>query len=181
MFKYLGLILVLSSWFGGAYLVTKWRGTKAMSLSLHAASNKTALRLFATVLVGLGLLFYFWLVKWFVPYLSLSGAFVPLLTLTVACQCAAGIVADTEGWSRKVHYVAAYTMAYLYLPLGILILFAHGITPLAKGLGAICLTWMVVALLLCWFVKRTRPHYLVFQSSYIIAFQLIIVFAAYLK
>lgn len=181
MLQYLGLALVLFSWIGGAYLVSKWRGTRAMSLSLHAASNKTASKLFALVLVVLGLLFYYWLVKWFSPQLDLSSAFIPLLTLTIVCQCIAGLVADTEGWSHKVHYFAAYTMAYLYLPLSALILFAHNITPLAKVLGAICLTWMVIALLLFWFVKRTRPHYLLFQSSYIVAFQLIILCAAYLR
>jgi len=152
-----------------------------MSLSLHAASNKTASKLFALVLVVLGLLFYYWLVKWFTPHLDLPNAFVALLTITIICQCIAGLVADTEGWSHKVHYIAAYTMAYLYLPLSALILFADNIAHLAKVLGAICLAWMVVALMLFWFVKRTRPHYLLFQSSYIVAFQLVILFAAYLS
>ena len=181
MLKYLGLLLVLLSWMSGVYLVTKWRGTKAMSLSLHAASNKTAARLFALILVSIGLLFYFWLLQWFAPDLDLHGIFTVLLTIAISCQCVAGIVPDTEGWNHKVHYVAAYTMAYLYLPLGILVLSAHNISSLAKVFGTICLAWMIIALLLFWFVKKVRPHYLIFQSSYIAAFQLIILFAAYVK
>jgi hypothetical protein len=47
-------------------------------------------------------------------------------------------------------------------------------------IGSICLIWMIISLLLFWFVKRTRAHYLIYQSSYIIAFELIILSAAYL-
>jgi hypothetical protein len=68
-------------------------------------------------------------------------------------QCLVSIIADTEGWSHKVHYIAAYTMAYLYLPVSILILLSSVITPLAQVLGILCLTWMVIALSLFWFVR----------------------------
>jgi hypothetical protein len=180
MFEYFGLILVLLSWLGGIILVRKLHITNAMSLSLHAASNKATSRLFTLSLVALGLTFFWWFTRWFAPHLGLPIVFTVLLAMTLACQCIAGLVPDTGGWRHTVHYIVAYTMAYLYLPLGLLILSAHRVSLTAKILGTMCFAYMIAALLLFWFVKRVRPHYLIFQTSYVVAFQLIVLVAAYL-
>jgi hypothetical protein len=117
MFEYLGLVLTVLSWLSGAYLVRKWQGSNAMSLSLHASSNKIAFQLFATVLVIIGGTFYAWLLLWLAPHLGLSGIFILLVTLTILCLFIAALVPDSSGNKRRVHRIAAYTMAYLYLPL----------------------------------------------------------------
>jgi hypothetical protein len=73
MFKYLGLVLVLVTWFAGVYLVTKWRDRTLPTISRHAASSKRASLLFAAVLIICGLLFYLWIIRWFVlTYISAS-------------------------------------------------------------------------------------------------------------
>src|SRR4051812_33711756 len=98
--KYLGLVLIVLSWAAGAYLLIKYRGTRKMSISQHAASHKHAALLFAVVLSGSGALFYYWLLRWFVPKLGLGGWFVALLTLAFVGQFVAGLVADTTGLHR---------------------------------------------------------------------------------
>jgi hypothetical protein len=180
MFEYLGLALCIFSWLSGYYLVRKWRGTNAMSLSLHASSNKVASKLFTATLLALGAAFYLWLIVWFVPHLNLSRLFTTLLTITILCLFVAAIVPDRAGWQRKVHRIAAYAMAYLFLPLGLLILIAPTVSTPARAIGIICLAYMLVSSILIWTWKLLRESYLVLQSVYIVTFQMIILSAAYL-
>lgn len=179
--KYLGLVLVLLSWLAGAYILRKWRGTNAMSISQHAVTNRQASWLFTTTLCVLGPLFYYWLVKWFAPELSLGGAFTTLATLTFACQFVAGLIPDHKGWQRRAHRGAAYGMAYLFLPLSWLILNAPAIGPFAHWFGAICFAWMITSLGLTTFIASTRRQYLVYQTAYIMTFQIQILASAYIS
>jgi hypothetical protein len=103
-----------------------------MSLSLHAASNKNAAKLFALVLTALGLLFYLWFVFWFAPALGLSWLFFALMSATIGCMFVAAVVTDSGGRSHRVHAIAAYAMAYLFLPLSFLILAAPRTSSLAR-------------------------------------------------
>ena len=181
MFKFLGLLLILINWVSGLYLTRKWRGTRAMSISEHAASHKSAAKLFALVLIIGGGIFYVWLVAWFVPHLKLPAGFIVLLSVTMLGQVTAGIIPDAEGWKRIVHRTAAYGMAMLYLPLSFIIVSAHATPSNARITGTVCLTYMISAGLVFFTVKKARSHYLIAQSLYIVAFQLIILSAAYLS
>ena len=179
--KFLGLFLVLISWTAGAYMLRKWRGLRSMSISQHAASNSSALRLFASVLIIGGLASYIWLVKWFVPELDLSVLFVALLTITLFAQIIAALIPDTRGLKSRMHRAAAYSGAFLYLPLSYLILAAPKISSQAKIIGLVCFAYMIIACLAYFFVKKARSHYLTFQALYIVAFQVIILAAAYIN
>ena len=181
MDKYFGLAIVLASWAAGFYLVTKWRGTRAMSISQHAASASAATTLFAAVLLAGGLGFYVWLISWFSAELQLTKLFTVLITLAFIGQVVAAIVPDNTGTKRIVHRVAAYSMAGLFLPLSVLILTAqhYSVATTVMGIGAI--VYMLVAWYLFLFVKSSRQHYLVFQSLYIVSFQIIILASAYLR
>ncbi len=181
MFKFLGLLMVLVSWVSGFYLTRKWRGTRAMSISEHAASHKSAAKLFTLVLVAGGTIFYAWLVAWFVPHLKLSVGFIILLSVTMVAQMIAGVIPDAKGWQKIVHRTAAYGMAVLYLPLSFIIVTAPETPSNARIIGIVCLTYMIGAGLGFLTIKRARPHFLIAQSLYIVAFQLIILSAAYLS
>ncbi|MGC1176882.1 MAG: hypothetical protein WA843_02330 [Candidatus Saccharimonadales bacterium] len=180
MFEYLGLFLVLIGWIGGLYLVRTWRGTQVMSLSQHAASATKASKFFAAILVVGGSAFYIWLLTWLKPHLGLPNIFTALLTVTFILQVITAIIPDTEAWKRTAHRSAAYIMATLYFPLSLLIISAQATSSLAKVVGVICLGYMLFAAISFFTIKRARNRYLIFQSLYIIAFQLIILSAAYL-
>jgi hypothetical protein len=180
MFQYLGLILTLISWLAGIYLVTKWRDRTLPTISRHAASSKHASLLFAIVLAGCGLIFYFWLVKWFTPHINPSQPFETLLALAIGCQVITALAPDTQGLSRTVHRWAAYTMAVLYLPLVALIVIASSISSLARFICVPIALYMLVSFVVVALMGRAKNKYLAFQASYIMAFQVAILVAAYL-
>jgi hypothetical protein len=180
MIEYLGLTVVFLSWIAGGYLLSKWRGSNDMSISQHAATSRQASVLFAVVMSGGGLLFYYWTLKWLVPRLDLGLWFSFLITLAFIGQFVAGLVADVVGHRRRIHRIAAYAMAYLFLPLSVLLINASNISGPARIIGILCLIYMIGSLLLINLVPATRKHYLIYQASYIVAFQLQILSAAYL-
>jgi hypothetical protein len=180
MLQYLGLGLVLASWVGGFFLVSKWYNKNLATISKHAASDKKALRVFAGILIGLGSAFYYWLLVWFIPELHLGRLFQCVLAATIICQIITALAPDTIGWRKKIHYIAAYTMAALYLPLSLLILSSSEVSMLARIIGIGLVIYMVTSFVLVAMLGKVRTRYLLFQASYIVAFQLVIVIAAYL-
>lgn len=180
MLEYLGLVLVPISWITIGYIVYKWRGTYAMSISQHAASAKGAYNLLFVTLIAGGLVFYYWLLAWFTPHLELPKTFSYVLSLTMLLQIVAGAIPDSTGWKHRTHQSAAYFMAVLYIPLTYLIVASENISTLAKVVGAVCISYIFFSAYLFFFVKKTRNYYLIFQSLYIFAFQIIILSAAYL-
>lgn len=179
MFQYLGLILVLISWLAGIYLVRKWRGTYAMSISKHAASAKGASKLFAIVLGGGSVLFYWWLIQWFTPHLKLGTVFVVLLGFTAAAQIVVALIPDTIGWRHHAHQKIAFTMSVLYLPITYMILSSDQVSTAARLISFLCLGYMLIAAIGFFAFKKLRNYYLIFQSLYIVAFQIIILSTAY--
>jgi MFS family permease len=178
MFHYLGLVLVLLSWAAGAYLLTKWRNVDLPTLSKHGASSLKAHLFFGSALTILGTPFYYWLITWFKPHLQLGVAFTVLITIAIVCQVLAGIIPDTTGWRRHMHRVTAYTMAVLYLPLAALITLAD--LPLATRL--ICLgliVYMAVSFTMLVLLHRAQQKFLQYQILYVMAFQVLILLAAY--
>ena len=180
MFHYLGLILVITSWVAGVYMVRKWSGTYAMSISKHAARAKGASTLFLIVLGVGSTLFYWWLIKWLTPHLGLGSVFVALLSFTAVAQILVALVPDTFGWRHQVHQKVALAMAACYLPLTYLIVTSSKVSTYARMISYICLAYMIVAASVFFFTKKARNYYLLFQSLYIVAFQIVILAAAYL-
>ncbi len=181
MFALLGLCIVLLSWVAGAYLVSKWRGSRSMSISRHAASADRASKFFTVVLVIGGVISYIWLIWWFTPALKLSPIFVTLSTLALAALLILAVIPDTSDWKSKLHRQAAYSMAFLFLPLSYYVLASPVITTHARIAGLVCGAYMIIACVLFLFVKKARDRYLLFQALYIMAFQGIILSAAYLR
>lgn len=79
MLKYAGIVLVIVSWLFAAQLLLKWRNKDLVTISHHAASNRKAHLLFILILVGLGLPFYFWLLRFLVPQISHPAPFAAIL------------------------------------------------------------------------------------------------------
>lgn len=180
MLASLGFIVTILFWVAGAYLLRTWRGTNKMSISQHAASAKGATLLFTTTLIFLGATFYYWLIAWFVPHLQLGTMFVVTLTVMIVLLCIAAVVPDSQGWKRIVHRLAAYGMALLFIPLTYQILGSSQLSDAARFVGYAGLVYMIFAGLTAIFSKKAWDYYLLFQSLYIVAFQLVILVAAYM-
>jgi hypothetical protein len=162
MLHYFGLLLMLASWLGGFFLIRKLYDKDLLTISRHAASNPTAYRIFAATLTVLSLALYYWLIRWFTPHLQLTTVFKAVVTLTIACQIITAVVPDTRDWKHTLHWVSAYTMAWLYIPFSLLIISAPALS-----------TAVVI-------LRKDRAHYLFHQASYVVLFELIILSAAYL-
>jgi hypothetical protein len=183
MIESLGIICVVASWIAGAFMLTKWRGTRDMSISLHAASARAAYIIFALVLTLGGGLFMVYLYGYFIPTLKLGNDFRILLALAFACQVVAAWVpdiADWNHWRAKVHKVAAWSMAVLFMPLTGLILLSPELSSLARIIGNVCFISMVVLWAIFIFGKG-KTRFLVYQTLYIVMFQITILAAGYLS
>lgn len=180
MLQYFGLALVIGSWIGAYYLFSRWYNKDLPTISKHAASSKTTSRVFAVIITGFALVFYYWLNRWFVPELELSIHFQSILALTIVCQTVVGLAPDTVGRSRIIHRWAAYSMAVLYLPLGVLILMSDQVSTAARIACALLTLYMLITFILVAVMGKAKGRYLFFQASYLIAFQILILSAAYL-
>ncbi len=180
MFEYLGLILVLLSWLGGYILISKFYNKELSTISKHAASDKEASWFFAVILIILGAAFYYWLMVWFVPHLSLGIVFQVILTITIACQFIAAIAPDVKDWRGVIHRGAAWLMAVLYVPLSLLIIFSPELSLLTQLLCGALLAYMVIGFLTVAIMGMAKSKYLILQALYIVSFQVIILLAAYI-
>jgi hypothetical protein len=177
--EYLGAFSIGLSWLAGAYLLRRWRGTNAMSISLHAASARKAYWLFAVTLTVTGGLLYWYMLAWFVPHMHLNFGFLWLFSITMALQFVAAWTPDKPGWQRIVHRVCAYGMAALMMPLVAWILTSNVMSVFARIFGVVALSYMLVLLGLIAIFSKVKAHYLVLQVIYVMAMQLVILAAAY--
>ncbi len=182
MFQWLGLLVTLLTWVGLAILIVPRDGTQGLrSISAHGAANKHAALVFRVLLIGGGLLFYWWLVGWFRPHLHLSAMFTVLITAVVVYQLATGLNNGGKGLKRDIHSYTAQTMALLYIPLAALIIDAHGLSVAARTITACLFVYMVNSYTIVEIMRRLQRYHLALQTAYIVAFQLLILTAAYLS
>lgn len=179
MFHFLGLFLVILSWLGGYLLISRFYDKSLPTISKHAASNRSASRLFAVILILVGAAFYYWLMAWFVPHLTLTLAFQVILSVAIVCQFLAALAPDVDGWRGVVHRWSAWLMAVLYLPLSVLIIISPQLEIVTQILCSLLLAYMFIGFILVAVMGRAKSKYLPLQASYIVAFQLIILLAAY--
>lgn len=181
MLHYLGLVLVLASWVAAAILIFKWRDKDLSTISKHAASTRKATLLFATVLIGLGLPFYYWILAWLVPHLQLDSLFKVVLFLTIALQIVTALIPDIMGWRRLIHRFSAFSMALLYLPMALLIINAPLISSSARVIAIISVFYMISTFILIAILGRAKRNYLIFQTLYVVSMQVVILSGAYIN
>lgn len=177
--KYLGLLLTILSWVGASYLLAKQHQNRNDGFSARAASSRRSSLVFAGVLGGTGSLFYLWLLSWFVPRLGLSSLFVTLLTITFVAQLVTGFVPNVPVVRQRVHRVAGWFMAVMYLPLSFLMLRAPNIQTFGRDAGVVCSAYLVISGIIFLSMPKAKTRFLVFQALYIGVFQLQILLIAY--
>ena len=175
----LGVISIVLSWLAVGYLLRKWRGTKAMSMSLHAASDLRAYLFFGVSLTLTGAMLYAFMLVWFIPRYSLGVVFTGLICAAILGQMIAAWVPDVPGIKRIIHRVAAYGMAATFIPMTLVIVSSGHIPMAARVVGSLALGYMIVSLSLLAFGKL-KAHYLILQVLYVLLFQLLLLSAAYL-
>ena len=181
MFAWLGLIITLLVWSGLGWLLGRWHSHELGSISAHGSRTGGAARLFRLILVGSGLVYYWWLIGWYAPHLHLPPLFSVLLSVLVAYQIVTGLVNEPAGRRHDIHVYAAQTMALLYIPLAVLILEARSVSTVARIIGALLLAYMINSYVVVEVMKRLKATHLIWQLLYIVAFQLLILTSAYLS
>ena len=143
--------------------------------------NKKASLVFAMALIGLGLPFYFWILNWLVPILQLGNLFKSLLFITIVLVITTALVPDAPGWRRQVHRFTAFSMAIMYVPLVGLIANAPQISYVSHVIGTVCLIYMLISFVLVAVLGKAKHQYLVYQTLYIVAMQIAVLSAAYIR
>ena len=180
-FSELGIFSIIISWIAFTCLLSKWKSDRTMSLSMHAADDRSAYFFFAAMLTLVTALFYIFMFKWFIPEFKLSSIFSVTLTLTYILQFVSAWVPDVKGIKRGIHRLFAYTFAFFLLLLSLQIIFFIKLTIVLQLVGGFSIVFMCLVWMLFLFVKKARRHYLFYQVGYIICFQLFILAVTYLN
>lgn len=156
-----------------------WGKDHALSLSGHAAKQRPSYMIFLSGLIAAGVLFYLFGSRWLAPTLGLNAAFSVFLAAATILELVTAIVPDAGGVKSTIHRFAAWSMAVSMGVLGILIAAAPGISGLAQIICTVLVTYMGFTIFLFLFVPKTRAHFLVYQSSYVLCFFVVMLVAAY--
>ncbi len=180
MVEYVGLWAIMLQWVAIGYLLTRWRGTNEMSISMHAASQRSALWLFVCSVGLSSSALIYWMLVWLMPTYRLGIGFSLITIITVMLLAVAVAVPDREGVRRRIHRLAAYSMAASLIGIVASLTISENISMTARLIGLAAVLYMLMVWTLFLFVPRARPHYLIFQTSYIAFFHFGILAAAYL-
>lgn len=177
--QFLGVASVALTWAIIVVLLTRWPRIVSQSISRHAAANKEVHVPYAIALTIAVALMGLFIYSWFIPALQLPLAFSILFTAALACELVATWVPEVPGWQYTVHQLCSYGAAVL-MPYMLVFVFASenvGLVGKAVALGS--LLAMAASFLLYAFIKKLRQVYLWCQMSYIAAFHLSVLTAAY--
>ncbi len=158
-----------------------WGKDHAQSLSGHAAKQRPSYLLFLSGLTAAGVLFYLFGSQWLAPVLGLSASFALLLIVATILELVTALVPDSGGAKSTVHRLAAWSMAVSMGILGILVVSAPAISGLAQIICTVLVGYMAFAFCLFLFVPKTRAHFLIYQSSYVLCFFIVMLVAAYMR
>lgn len=171
---------MLFVWAGLLFLIRKWPGDQTMSFSLHAARCRSS-RLYYGVLFSTYLaMFYVFVIKWFVPNLHLSDAFLYVAVLAIILQFITAWVPQTVGWSAKVHLATAYGMSLLLLPMMAIIIANNYSSLITRVIGIAALLYTLLIWMLFISSRVVHRHYLIFQATYVASFMAVVLSATYM-
>lgn len=180
IFKLFGPISVAVTWLTVAFVVHKWRGDKSMSISKHAAANRSAyLTMLAVESIVLPMFFLF-VAKWVTPTFNLPTFFTVCVGLSAAGLLLAAYIPDVKGWKTIAHELAAYGAAMLFIPASTILYLSPNISPFARYFSLFVLIYELAAVTLMTVFEKVRNHHLYVQTAYIVLFDLSIIAAAYI-
>lgn len=180
-YKHFAVLAALAFWPAAIYMVCKWQIGKHRSFSSHAASEKRAYALFAGAITLESVLYLLFAFKWFIPTFNMPTIFSVLIFVTALGHFISGMVPETKGLVRKVHRLAAYGVAWLFIPSLLIIATTNTIAVPARLLGAAC----AVGAGYMWYLYFTKPktheRFLLYQTIYIATLPVTLITATYVR
>ena len=174
----LGLLSIVVAWVGLFILIWKWKGNKSMTFSQHAAKHKSA-QIYYFLLWAICLPpFYWFMINPFSDKLGLGLLFKLVVSLATFCMLVAASVPEIAGWKYTVHRLAAFGMAWLFVPLVVLVLTANA-SAISHKVAISSLIYMVFCIAILQKNRRNHPKMLILQGLYIVVFDLAILVAFY--
>ena len=180
MFEYLGLSSMLLAWICLGIMLHKWPNAGNKTISEHVTVHRRAHAVFAFGLGVGGVLIYWWAVDWLAPQLGLGSWFIALTGIAIALQMIVAVVPADRRRAGKVHTIAAFTMAALYVPVSWLIVVSPGISDVARMICVVLFVAMVGMSLYGSATWRRRSRVVAVQAVYVVTFQVLLLAAAYL-
>lgn len=182
MLQYLGLVCVIGTWIIMGVLMWRWYDPTLKTISQHVARHRSAYVMFV---VGVGLVplvYYVWMLVWMMPHLGLGWWYGVVATIAIVLQVISALVPADKNRQpyMAIHDVAAKLMGISYLPMMWMIAFAPYISDIAQVITVVLSgvnSVLAVYFMLTW--ERQR-HVVMWQATYIVIFQLIMLIAAYL-
>jgi len=180
-YKALGPISILPFWIITGFMVYKWRGDRSMSLSQHAALNKTTYLLFAITLTVEGFLFYLFNIKWLIPTFHFPKTFTVLLVIALISQFILAWIPDAGNLRKWIHKISAYTESGFLQIMLFFILTSQYVSVFSREISVFILCLMLVIAYLLIFVKKAHKNYLIYQSLYVMVFHIAILIISYIR
>lgn len=181
LFHHFGLIAFVLFLLVMMVTLRVWGRDHALSLSGHAAKQRASYVLFLSGLTAAGVLFYLFGSQWLAPTLQLNVFFSVLLAAAAILELLTAAVPDSGGIKSKIHRFAAWSMALCMGVLGILVTIAPSMYGWAQTVCAVLVAYMIFTLFLFLCVPKTRAHFLVYQSSYVLSFFIVMLAPAYVR
>ena len=175
----LGLISIFASWLCLLFMIWHWKGDITKTFSQNAARSKTTIIYYALL----------WLIclppfAWFILFpfydsLELNSVFRVFGLLAALGMLVAALIPETTGWKVKVHRTAAFTMAWCFVPLSLLISLSSVVSGFAKVVSFSAAVFMLLSALYMYRRNAVHPKLLILQGIYIAAFQVSVIVAYY--
>jgi len=179
-YKIFGPLCAGAIWAAMMVIIKKWPGNRSMTISAHAAAYKEAYLFFAIVRTVANPFFALFMFGWFIPTLQLPISASILVGLWLVGDLVTAWIPQVVGWKGTVHKVAAYAMASVFLPLGIIIALSPIITDTAQTVVTVCLSSMALYWLIYVVSERSKDYFLYFQLTYFLLFDATFLAAAFL-
>jgi hypothetical protein len=180
IYRHFALVGFLVYWTSSLYMIHRWWGGRSVTFSLHAASNKTARKLFAIAVTIETVLYLLFAFKWFIPYYGMPFIFGVLISLTAIGHLIAGLIPETKGLSRQIHRKASYWSVALFIPEFLIICLTPTIAIFVRLVAGIFLAIIVYAWYLFLF-KLNRKEDILNQALYIMTLPIVLILAAYIR
>ncbi len=179
MYKLFGPLSVCITGLAILVMLIVWRNDKSMTISQHAAAHKSSyLMMLIVQSITLPMLFLFF-IKALTPVAHLPLLFEVIVGIACLGLLIAAWVPDTKGWKSKVHQLCAYGAAVLIIPSLTLLSASAHISPFAKWMAIIVLSYDVAAIVLLTVLNKAKENHLYIQAAYIFLFALTTIAAVY--
>lgn len=170
---------VAASWVGAYIVFSRIPRDLAHSISWHSSRTPQTFRIFEAVLSLNAIIFSAALIVAIGPRLHLPNQVITFGLFACLAEFVTAHIPDHEGKSHAYHNLFAYSMSIFMLGMCLTTALAD-LNPMLRVAGALTATYMTVAIGLLALTKLLDSKYLVYQSIYILSFEVFVLLLAWL-